>query len=82
MSDFLIDTVCTFVKFSNFNCPGVGLLTPCFVPRGGILYTVIVPGEGFCSLQVVSWGFVPGGMVLDEIDTCIRGLEAQQISPL
>ena len=28
-------------------------------------------GEGFCSLQVLSRGFVPGGMVLDEIDTCI-----------
>ena len=28
---------------------------------------MIVPGEGFCSLQVVS----RGGMVMDEIDTCI-----------
>ena len=55
-----------FVKFSNF-VPGVGLLTPCSVPRGGFLYTMIVPGEGFCSFQVVSWG----GMVMDEIDTCI-----------
>ena len=26
---------------------GVGLLTPCFVPRGEFLYTVIVPGVGF-----------------------------------
>ena len=30
------------------------------------MYTMIVPGEGFCSLQVVS-----GGIVMDEIDTCI-----------
>ena len=34
-----------FVKFSHV--PGVGLLTPCSVPRGGFLYTVIVPGGGF-----------------------------------
>ena len=49
----------------------MGLLTPCFVLGEGFLYTIIVPGEGFCSLRVVSQGFVPGGMVLDEIDTCI-----------
>ena len=49
----------------------MGLSTPCSVLRGGFLYTMIVPGGGFCSLQVVSRGFVPGGMVLDEIDTCI-----------
>ena len=36
-----------FVKFSSFIVPGVGLLTPCFVPRGGVLYTMIVPGGGF-----------------------------------
>ena len=46
----------TFVKFSNFMSRGVGLLTPFSVPRGGFLYTMIVPGEGFCSLQVVSRG--------------------------
>ena len=49
----------------------VGLLTPCFVLRGGFLYTIIVPG-GVCSIQFVSQGFVPGAMVMDEIDTCIR----------
>ena len=32
----------------------VGLLTPCSVPRGGFLYTIIVPGGGICSIQVVS----------------------------
>ena len=53
----------------------MGLLTACFVPSGGFLYTMIVPGEGFCSLQIVSRGFVPGGTVLDEIDTCIMSKE-------
>ena len=37
--------------------------------RGGFLYTMIFPGGGFCSIQVVSWGG-GGEMVLDEIDTC------------
>ena len=36
-----------FVKFSNFMSWGVVLLTPCSVPRGGFLYTMIVPGRGF-----------------------------------
>ena len=52
----------------------MGLLTRCSVPRGGFLYTMIVPGEGFCSIQVVS-----GGMVLDEIDTCIRAKPLLQL---
>ena len=62
--------------FLKFYVPGVGLLTPCFVPRGGVLYTMIVSGEGLLPpesrvlgvcpggmkfLRVVSWGFVPGG---------------------
>ena len=55
-----------FVKFSyRYVCeilllyvPRVGLLTPFSVPREGVLYTMIVPGGDFCSLQVVSWGFV------------------------
>ena len=34
----------------------VGLLTPCFVPRGGFLYTMIVLGGGFLPLRVVSRG--------------------------
>ena len=34
----------------------MGLLTPCSVPRGGLSYTMTVPGEGFCFLQVVSRG--------------------------
>ena len=52
-----------FVKLSNFipYVPGVGLLTPCSVLMGAFLYTMIVPGEGFCSLQVVYQGFVPVG---------------------
>ena len=51
----------------QLNVLGVGLLTLCFVLRGGFLYRMIVPGEGFCSLQVVS----QGGVVMDETDTCI-----------
>ena len=52
-----------FVKLSNFipYVPGVGLLTPCSVLMAAFLYTMIVPGEGFCSLQVVYQGFVPAG---------------------
>ena len=52
-----------FVKLSNFipYVPGVGLLTPCSVLMGAFLYTMIVPGEDFCSLQVVYQGFVPAG---------------------
>ena len=52
-----------FVKLSNFipYVPGVGLSTPCSVPRGAFLYTMIVTEEGFCSLQVVYQGFVLGG---------------------
>ena len=59
-----------FVKFSNFRWWG-GAFDSLFCPEGRVLYTMIVSGgKGFCSLQVVSWGFV-WGMVLDEIDTCI-----------
>ena len=47
----------------------MGLLAACSVPRGGFLYTVIVPEGGF----LLPSSRVPGGMVLDEIDTCIRG---------
>ena len=47
----------------------MGLLTPCSVPRGGFLYKMIVPGGG----SLLPSGRVPGGgMVMDEIDTCIR----------
>ena len=61
-----------FVKLSNFipYVPGVGLLTPCSVPMGAFLYTMIVPGEGFCSLQVCTRDLSRRG-VMDEIDTCI-----------
>ena len=50
----------------------MGLLIPCFVPRGRVLYTMIVPGGRFLppSSRVLG-GLSRGGMVLDEIDTCI-----------
>ena len=61
-----------FVKFSTFMSSGVGLLTPGSVTRGGFLYTMIVPGGGFLLPSSRVPGVCPGGgMVLDEIDTCI-----------
>ena len=51
----------------------MGLLTPCFVPGEGFLYTIIVPGGGFLLPLSRVPGVCPGGgMVLDEIDTCIN----------
>ena len=49
----------------------MGLLTHCFVPRGGFLYTVIVPGGSFLPPSSRVPAVCPGGMVLDEIDSCI-----------
>ena len=46
----------------------MGLLTPCFVPREGVLYTMIVTGGGLLPPS----SRVPEGMILDEIDTCIK----------
>ena len=51
----------------------MGLLTPCFVPREGLLYIMIVPRGGFLLPLSRVPGVCPGGMVLDEIDTCIIG---------
>ena len=73
MSEFLD----IFVKFSNFYVPGVGLLTPCSVPRGGFLYKIIVPG-GRVFAPFKSY---PGGMVMDEIDTCINSFDTEQYCP-
>ena len=47
----------------------MGPLTSLFCPEGGFLYTVIVPGEKV--FPFVSRRYVPGGVVLDEIDSCI-----------
>ena len=52
-------------------CPGGGAFDSLFCPKGRVLYTMIVPGGGFCPLRVVSREFVLGGMVLNEIDACI-----------
>ena len=50
----------------------MGLLTPYFVPGEGFLYTIIVLGGGFLLPSSRVPGVCPGGgMVLDEIDTCI-----------
>ena len=58
-------------------------MTPCFVPRGGFLYDC---GEGRVFAPFRSYSgdlfWVGGrGVVLDEIDTCIRNLNSLSISP-
>ena len=45
----------------------MGPLNSLFCPGGGFLYTMIVPGEGFLPPS----SRVPGGVVLDEIYSCI-----------
>ena len=46
----------------------MGLLTHCFVPRGGFLYTMIVPGGGFMlpSSRVPGEGMVQCGEGIKE----------------
>ena len=70
-----------FVKLSNFipYVPGVGLLTPCSVPRGVFLYTMIVPREGFAPFKLCTRGLSRGEVVMDEIDTCILNLKIKII---
>ena len=53
-----------FVKFSNFMSRG-GAFDPLFCLEGMAFVHNDCPGEGGCSLQVVSRRFVPG------VDTCI-----------
>ena len=64
---YICGTFLTFV-------PRVGLLTPCFVSRAGFLYTMIFSGEEFLLPSSGGPGVCPGGMVLDEVDTCIKAL--------
>ena len=53
--------------------PRVGAFDSLLCPEGRVFVHSDCPeGKGFCSFQVVSREFVPGGMVLDEIDTCIK----------
>ena len=54
------------MKFYNFMSRD-GAFDSLLCPEGRIFVHNDCPGEGFSSLQVVS----RGGMVLDEIDTCI-----------
>ena len=56
----------------------MGLLTPCSVPTRGFLYTMIVPGGGGRGFALFK--SCPGGMVMDEIDTCIKGTLGLQLS--
>ena len=58
----------------------MGLLTPYFVSREGFLYTMIVPGGGFLLPSSRVPGFVPGGVVMNEIDTCIIHSDSQYLT--
>ena len=54
----------------------MGLLTPCVVPMGAFLYTMVFPGEEYLLPSSRVPGVCPGGGgggvgELDEIDTCI-----------
>ena len=49
----------------------MGLFDSRSVPRGGFLYTMIVAGGGFLLPSSRVPGVCPGGMVMDETDTCI-----------
>ena len=69
---FQIDTVYRHIsEIFKLYVLRVGLLTPCFVPRGGFLYTMIVPERGFLLPSVRVPGVCRGGIVTDEVDTCI-----------
>ena len=52
--------------------PGVGPLNSLFCLGGGFLYTMIVLGGWFLLPSSRVPGICPGGMVLDETDSCIR----------
>ena len=71
---FSLQIVSEFIDTFNFYVLGVGLLAPCFVPRGGVLYTMIVPGGRVLAPFESCPEVCPGGMVLDEIDTCITAM--------
>ena len=66
MSEF-IDT---FVKFSNFMSQGWGF-DSLFCPEGRVfVHNDCLGGRGVAPFKSC-FGGCPGGMVLDEIDTCI-----------
>ena len=51
----------------------MALLTPCSVLRGRVFVHNDCPrGRDFAPFKLCSKGLSWGGMVLDEIDTCIR----------
>ena len=55
------------MKFSDFMSRGWGFWLPVLSRGEGFCTEWLSRGEGFCFLQIVS----RGGMVMDEIDTCI-----------
>ena len=56
-------------------CPRGGAFDSLYCPKGRVfVQNDCFEVGGFCSLQIVSWQFVPGEggvMVMDEICTCI-----------
>ena len=58
------------MKFANVMSWG-GAFDSLYCPKGRVLYRMIVPGGGFLLPSSRFRGVCPGGMVMDEIDTCI-----------
>ena len=71
----LIDIFCEILQLY---VPGVEL----FCPEGRVLYTMFVPRGGVLLPSSRVPGFVPGGMVMDEIDTCISTDRLLSLNPL
>ena len=53
--------------FDSLYCPEGRAFLQNDCPGGGLFYRMIVPAKGF----LLPSSRVPGGMVMDEIDTCI-----------
>ena len=64
----MLELIDTFVKFFTL-CPKSGAFDSLFCPEGRVFVHSDSPwGGGF----LLPSSRVPGGMVLDEIDTCIK----------
>ena len=65
-----------FVKFSNFMSGGGGAFDSLFCPEGRVFVHSDCPGGAFLLPSSRVPGVCPGGgMVLDEIDTCINWIQ-------
>ena len=61
-----------FVKFSLTLCPGGGAFDSLFCPKGRVFVHNDCPGGRVLLPSSRIPGVCPGGMVMDEIDTCIN----------